>query len=191
MKASRWGRLALAGWLAWAVPLGWAAPAVPRVNLLVEWREVNAAAPGAPGDVVVGTAGGSAPPPGSVTVATGSFAEAPPQQLQVANGASAALRTTRLRALGTGEWVAGNGRAGAVGRTQQWIDAGSGFEVRPSWPGGAAPVTVEVSTRGAHGVYTRLLAPLGAWVDVARFAAGAGDPAIAPTLQLRVSRALR
>ncbi len=65
-----------------------------------------------------------------------------------------------------------------------WAELVDGFEVRPRWPGGSAPVAVEVGARrtaGAAGsntppphvdVYTTVQAPLGEWVELAQVQRG-------------------
>jgi hypothetical protein len=71
---------------------------------------------------------------------------------------------------------------GAV--TTTWAELVDGFEVRPRWPGGSAPVTVEVgATRRAGAspgnapppridVFTTVLAPLGEWTELAQVQRG-------------------
>lgn len=71
---------------------------------------------------------------------------------------------------------------GAV--TTAWAELVDGFEVRPRWPGGAAPVTVEVgATRRAGAgtgnapppridVFTTVRAPLGEWTELAQVQRG-------------------
>lgn len=102
------------------------------------------------------------------------------QQVLVLNGGRAGLRIGQALPL---QWwravPAGGGVTWVPGTV--WVDAGAGFTVRPHWPGGAAPVTVEVAaesggleSRGfgrGSGRSAQLLStlqlPLGEWVTVA------------------------
>lgn len=111
------------------------------------------------------------------------------QQLLVLNGGRATLRLGQARPL---QWLqavrvappspGSSGIAWVPGTV--WVDAGQGLTVRPLWPGGAAPVTVEVAAesaglgapgfgreppRGAQ-LLTTLQLPLGDWVTVAESA---------------------
>lgn len=164
--------------------------APPAVNLRVELRAVALDGPAAgPGDVVVGTRGGTPPGAGSQVLRSAPEAGDADAQVIVLNGATATLHSRRLRALPTGDWVIGgangaaSGAPGGVGQTRQWIDAGPGFRVRPSWPGGAAPVVLDVAATGGQSAHTRLRVPLDHWRGFARFGAENGTE-----LQLRVSR---
>jgi len=198
----------------------------PRVNLLVEWRwSTDPGAPaltGATGARTVSTttlASGSPAPAaeGSTTVRTepaarAPHAGAPPRQLVVANGASARTRLSETVALQWVEaWQEPAGK-GAVLR-QGWTEAVQALEVKVGWPGGQAPVEVDVLVEQADGagaqgsarapqresLGTRVLAPLGEWTTVAAWGEAA-RPAAAGTvsttalgastarvLQLRVS----
>jgi len=198
----------------------------PRANLLVEWRWSTD--PGAP--ALTGAAGartvstttlptGSPPPAaeGSTTVRTepaarAPHAGAPPRQLVVANGASARTRLSETVALQWVEaWQEPSGK-GAILR-QGWTEAVQALEVKVAWPGGQAPVEVDVLVEQADGagadggaraprresLGTRVLTPLGEWTTVAAWGEAA-RPAAAGTvstaalgastarvLQLRVS----
>lgn len=181
--------------------------APPPVNLRVELRAVardDPAVAAAPGDVVVGTRGGTPAGAGSRVLRSAPAASAVDAQVIVLNGAAATLHARRLRALPTGDWVIGGssggssggaggaangaasgtsiGQSSGVGQTRQWIDAGPGFRVRASWSGGAAPVVLDIAATGGQSAHTRLRVPLDRWRGFARFGAADGTE-----LQLRVS----
>jgi hypothetical protein len=170
-------RRALAVLLA-ALP-AWAAP--PAEDLLVELRVLRSA-PAAAGGVTLGTRGGTPPPPGSVTARTDRDDTEETQTVRVRNGTRATLHVPRLVALPTGDWVFG-GRNPGVAQTRQWVDAGRGFSVTPTWAGGGAPVAVEVTAHGAAALSTSLTLPLDEWQG---FASTGGAH-----WQLRVRRAER
>jgi len=160
--------------------------APPQVNLWVEMRAVQndeVQAMQAQGSVVVGTRG-SAVARGDVTVRTARETADDTAQVLVLNGGSGALRVSRLLALPTAEWAWGGAGAG-VAQERQWIDVGRGFQVRPAWPGGDMPVTIEISAEsaGRTAVQTRLALPAGEWTTFARTAQTA--------LQVRVSVAAK
>jgi hypothetical protein len=178
---------------------------LPLRNLLVELRqgdESRFSGSGASvdsGAVVVGT-------DGSVSARAGVTIEARSrdagrdtvQQLRVLNGSQASLRIGAdvpvywLQSF----WTA-NGPGPAVGT--QFVATGRSFMVQPRWPGGNAPVTVEVSAESSAlssgglprygnqgqplppgsferaGVVTTLALPLGEWFTVA----SSGDTATA------------
>ncbi len=157
----------------------WAAP--PAEDLFVDLR-VQRGPPAAAGGVTLGTRGGTPAPAGSVSVRTDGDEADGVQTVRVRNGARATLHVPRRVALPTGDWVFG-GRNPGVAQTRQWVDAGRGFGVQPTWPGGAAPVAVAVEVHGATAVTTALRLPLDAWQGFA----SAGDT----ELQLRVRRAAR
>ncbi len=176
--------------------------APPQVNLLVEMRAVSvaerAAAPGH-GGWIAGTRGGSPAAAGDVRIGTrrpsaddsaddsaNDSTNDSTRQVLVLNGGAAALRTGDLQPLSTGDWAwagSGTGAAtrGGVGQARQWIEVGRGFQVKPSWPGGNAPVTLEISAEAAPRTtaQTRLLLAPRTWTEFARSAQTA--------LQVRVS----
>jgi hypothetical protein len=161
--------------------------APPQVNLWVEMRAVQldeVQAMQAQGSVVVGTRGGTAAARGDVIVRTAREAGDDTAQVLVLNGGSASLRVGRLLAMPTAEWVWGGVGAG-VAQERQWIEVGRGFQVRPAWPGGDAPVSIEISAEaaGRTTVQTRLALPTGEWATFARAAQTA--------LQVRVSAPAR
>jgi hypothetical protein len=101
------------------------------------------------------------------------------------------------------------GAGGAV--VTAWAELIDGFDIRPRWPGGQAPVTVEVGATRSVGpaagnappprfeVFTTVLAPLGEWTELAQVqrgsratvSSGGGTSGTqhAMQLQLRVSLA--
>jgi hypothetical protein len=124
-------------------------PPLPQRNLSVEARFTEQSlaerqAAGAAGGLVIDSRGNTTVQ-GGVTLRAGSDA-AGSQQVQrvlVLNGGRATLRLSTLTPLPTLElaWIGRTtGSAGQV----TWVDVGSGLTVRPSWPGGQAPVRVEV-----------------------------------------------
>lgn len=210
--------LALAGAALCGLRAAHAAP--PLRNLSVEMRvsEASLAAKrGAQGSVTIGSRGGPADARGSVVVQAGSARQAleATQRVLVLNGGRATLRVTQgVPVEDTEIWWTPWGPGAAL--RSQWVELSNGFEVRPLWPGGDAPVTLEVSAqRSAPGpaasarmpgsrdalppqwtLMTTVLAPLGEWVTVAelhgRQAAvsngfGAATASRQRELQLRVS----
>ncbi|HMO44402.1 MAG TPA: hypothetical protein PKB14_00060 [Rubrivivax sp.] len=181
--------LALAGAALCGLRAAQAAP--PLRNLSVEMRvseESLAAQRGAQGAVSIGSRGGQAGVRGSVVVQAGSARQAleATQRVLVLNGGRATLRVAQgMPVEDTEIWWTPWGPGAAV--RSQWVELSNGFEVRPLWPGGAAPVTLEVSAqRSAPGpaasprvqgsrdalppqwtLMTTVLAPLDAWVTVA------------------------
>ncbi len=120
--------------------------------------------------------------------AVGTRPQAPlmaPQQLQVRNGSQARLSFAQATPL---QWVQSVQAPGALtgAGVQQgliWLQAGQSLQLRPRWPGGQRPATVEVEvqTASVHQQPGRELptqerssldtpgqAPLGQWVTMAR-----------------------
>jgi hypothetical protein len=162
----------------------WAQDArLPQRNLLVELRwteahEHSVDGASARGGITVGTAG-NVDARGSVVVrsARGDAQAQAVQRLTVLNGGHAGVRLAEAVPL---QWVeiasTPRGNAGVV--HQAWVQTGSSFEVAPRWPGGNAPVMVEVS-HGSSGVaaasapqgeeaFTTLRVPMNEWVTVAQ-----------------------
>lgn len=189
-------RTALALLAAAAVGGARAAERLPLRNLLVEWRQGEATqfeTQGADGGAVVVARDGtvSARAGVSVEARAGDLSRDMVQQVRVLNGGRAALRIGAQLPMHWVGWVAGaDGPVAVLGSAL--VDTGRGFVVQPRWPGGAAPVTVEVLTasstlagggvpsryapdgqplpQGAtesSGVQTTLQLPLGAWVTIA------------------------
>lgn len=191
-------------------------PPLPPRNLSVEARidEQSLAerqSAGASGGVVIDSRGGTSVQ-GGVTLRAGSDAAGSRQvqRVLVLNGGRATLRLSTLTPLPTLElaWI---GRTTGVGGQVTWVDVGSGLVVRPSWPGGQAPVRVEVeiesgSRRGdprgmqrgieTTRVQTELSLPLDVWVTVADVSESASDSTSAggfgaATSSMRASRSLQ
>lgn len=174
---SRLARLALAAAL--LSSLAHAAP--PQANLLVETRWVDNAVSGAAlagvreGGLVVGTAGSVSPRPGGYGASTRRETVDVQQPLLVLNGrtASLVLKDEQIdyeldvivpRATGA------HPQPAAVLR-QRTRERQRGFVVTPSWPGGSAPVQVELRALSpGQDLLSTVQAPLGDWVTVARAA---------------------
>lgn len=177
-------RAALAVGLLASAPAG-ATP--PAVNLRVELRWVDRALPAAAqagvrdAAVVVGTAGSVSPRGARVT----STAVAPPaamQQLSVLNGQRASIQLAHSEAL---QWLdttveldpsappASTVRRIYASPRQGERRVNQGFSLTPRWPGGRAPVQVELNAQqeGAA-VHTTLQLPLDRWQAVARLGGG-------------------
>ncbi len=112
------------------------------------------------------------------------------QQVQVLNGGRARLYVGRSQPYTVWQWASApvprSGRDLPGGSVQVWgqtvwLDLGQGLSVRPRWPGGQAPVTVELEARasGQPGyepdgqvryseVASTVAVPLGEWTVVAR-----------------------
>ena len=171
---------------------------LPLRNLLVELRqtdELSAAGQSAGvsgGAVVIGS-------DGQVGANVGIGAQARSrdasrdmvQQLRVLNGGQASVRLARSMPLQFLH-VVRSPQGTQVMPATLWTDVGSGFAVRPRWPGGQAPVTVEVSAEsgsiggsmsgGATGssaqrqmLLTTVQLPLGEWVTIASSDESASD----------------
>lgn len=209
--------IAAGGWA------GLARAAPPQRNLSVEMRvgeqqsdAQHGAQHGAQAAVVIGSRGGAAEVRGAVVVGAGSSRQTldTTQRVLVLNGGRAMLRVAQGLPVDDSEvWWTPWGAAGAV--RSQWVELVNGFEVRPLWPGGEAPVTLEVSaqrsaTAGAGAgvgrealpaqwtMLTTVQAPLGEWVTVAELRGrqsasvssggfGAATSSRQRLLQLRVS----
>lgn len=113
------------------------------------------------------------------------------QQLRVLNGGQAGLRVGASEPMQWLQWVwTPDGPAVAGG--SQWVETGRSVVVQPSWPGGAAPVTVAIRSEASAraqggmpsrwapdgqplpdgaidqaGVLTTVQVPLGEWITVA------------------------
>ena len=192
-----------------------AAATLPAVNLWIELREVDDVVRDEPAGgraaTVVGTLPGSTS--GGAVWSTSRPAEREPSallaQLRLRNGGQAQTSWRRQQPV---EWVSSTWAPGAnaggaaigrpaeahagVSRELHWLPAGRQITVSATWPGGSAPVAVEVvvdaqspdgaPTSGAvppDTLQTRtavsVLAPLDQWVTVAR-SATAEDAGSAP-----------
>lgn len=144
-----------------------ARPPLPQRDLVLELREVEEGGAG----YVVGTR------PQAPLM--------PPQQLQVRNGSTARLSFSQTTPLQWVQSVQAQGALTGAGVKQGliWLQAGQSLELRPSWPGGQRPATVDVQVQTANvqqqpgrelptqersELRTSVQAPLGQWVTVAR-----------------------
>ncbi|HEY6134733.1 MAG TPA: hypothetical protein VIW70_12195 [Rubrivivax sp.] len=147
------------------------------MNLRAELRwidssQVERRAAEASGSVTIGT---GAAPAGQVTLRSDSRAAEGDvlQQVLVLNGGTAQVRLSQAVPLQWVEAVQGP-RGGAVAALRQtWVEAATGVVLRPRWPGGAAPVELEVDAEVSTGAQqavtgTQVLVPLGEWFTVAR-----------------------
>lgn len=161
-------------------------PELPKRNLIVELRWVDAVLSGAAlsgvrqGAVVVGTAGSVSPGP-AVTTSTLRRDAAAIQQVRVLNGMSASVMMSEPQAV---QWVEtavelpldGAGRGGARVLMQPRsspAEPRQGFVVSPRWPGGEAPVRVELRSLapidgGRAEVLSTVQLALDEWLTVAR-----------------------
>ncbi len=169
---------------------------LPMRNLLVELRQTDEAsasgqAAGVSGGAVVIGSDGQV----SGNVGIGAQARSRDatrdsvQQLRVLNGGQGSMhlgRSTPLQFL----HVVWTPHGAQVMPATHWTDTGRGFAVRPRWPGGSAPVTVELSAEsGALGastggagatahrqtLLTTVQLPLGEWVTIASTDTSASD----------------
>lgn len=109
----------------------------------------------------------------------------PPQQLQVRNGGAARLSFSQATPLQWVQSVQAQGPMTGAGVKQGliWLQAGQSLQLRPSWPGGQRPATVDVEVQTANvqqqpgrelptqersELATTVQAPLGQWVTLAR-----------------------
>jgi hypothetical protein len=163
---------------------------LPDVALRVDWRVQPVSAAGdadtragfslstarggparsttAPGSWQVTTqprAGGAGPVPEGVW------------QLRLRNGGQAAWGRQQWQSLPTGEWLvapataaSAPARGGAIGQQRQWVPQQQGLRVSARWPGGEAPVAVQLWAGTGQGVElaTDISLPLDTWVAVAR-----------------------
>jgi hypothetical protein len=166
--------------------IGLAQAAPPQRNLSVEMRFSDGQADAqrdAQGSVTVGSRSGRVNAGGSVTVQSGSSRQASDatQRVLVLNGGRATLRLAQgLQVDDTEVWWTPWGPGAAV--RSQWVELVNGMEVQPRWPGGAAPVLLEIAAHSAGratpnsgqplppqaSVFTTLQVPMGEWVEVAR-----------------------
>jgi len=131
-----------------------AAERLPMRNLLIEVRQGEASrleAEGAglsQGAVAIGTEGVSARAGVTFEARSRDAARDTVQQVRVLNGGRAALRIGTSVPVQWLQWAVTPQGPTVVGGTQ-WVDGGRGFTVQPRWPGGDAPVTLEVSTESS------------------------------------------
>lgn len=173
-----------------------AQPALPQRNFWVELRWVEHRMSGAAlagvrdGAVVLGTAG-SYTPRAAVVLGTstqdGKVQSLP--RLMVLNGRSASVQISESRPV---QWVdavvdlptEGRGAPGMAGARVQAVPRSGelvqlrGFSVSPRWPGGQAPVLVEIqSSGGGTELLSTVQLPLGEWLTIARSGEAVEAPA--------------
>ncbi len=205
----------IAFWLAALLCAGFVQAAPPQRNLSVEMRVSDDQADAqrdAQGSVTIGSRGGRPNVGGSVTVQSGSSRQASDtaQRVLVLNGGRATLRLAQgLQVDDTEVWWTPWGPGAAV--RSQWVELVNGMEVQPRWPGGDAPVTLEIAAQSTGRamprsgqplppltqVFTTLQVPMGEWVEVARLQGrqtasvsggfGAATASRQRSLQVRVS----
>lgn len=176
----------IAFWLAALLCAGLVQAAPPQRNLSVEMRVSDDQADAqrdAQGSVTIGSRGGRPNVGGSVTVQAGSSRQASDstQRVLVLNGGRATLRLAQgLQVDDTEVWWTPWGPGATV--RSQWVELVNGMEVSPRWPGGDAPVTLEIAAQSAGratpnsgqplppqaSVFTTVQVPMGEWVEVAR-----------------------
>lgn len=150
---------------------------LPQRNLLVEVRQgdeasftVSGAGVGG-GEVVIGSDGQVSGRAGvQVESRSRDGASASTQQVRVLNGGRAGVRLAQAMPLQWWEVVVTPRGPQLVGQTA-WAEAARGFAVLPRWPGGEAPVTVEIQAESGSASPPGALQPLGqppAAVDSAR-----------------------
>jgi hypothetical protein len=176
-----------------------AAERLPLRNLLVEVRQGDESQLRTQGGgiqqgaVVVGPNGEVLARGGVTFEARGrSDARSTSQQVSVLNGGRAAVRIGESVPMQWLQW-AWTPRGPVVVAETGFVETGRGFVVQPRWPGGEAPVSVEVHTEASDrasggmpsrhapdgqllpegslqqaGVLTTVQLPLGEWVTVAR-----------------------
>lgn len=171
-----------------ALGLGSASAAPPQRNLSVELRVSDEQVDDrSSATVTVGSRGGRS---GAEVVArAGSARRDAVQRVLVLNAGQATLHLSQgVPVDDTEVWWTPWG-PGAVVRSR-WLDLVDGLQVRPLWPGGTAPVTLEIGAQrsAAPGtgaalpaqwtLLTTVQAPLGEWVTVAEVRSREVDPVI-------------
>lgn len=171
-----------------ALPLaGRAAPPLPQRNLLVEMRVSDDSADarrdaGAAATVTIDSSG-RIQGRGATTVRSTSTVQGSNavQRVLVLNGGRASLRLAQGLTVDDTEVVWTPWGPGAAVRSQ-WIELVNGMEVSPRWPGGQAPVSLEIAAQSAGratqnsgqplppqlSVFTTVQLPLDEWVEVAQ-----------------------
>jgi hypothetical protein len=184
-------RRALVGAAAFALlpwpGLGAAQPSPPPRNLAVEMR-ISDDSMGSRRDAAAGASitigsGGRVDGSGGVSLSSGNRQQGlgAVQRVLVLNGGRAGLRLAQGMAVEDTEVVWTPWGAGAAVRSQ-WVELVNGMEVAPRWPGGNAPVLLEIAAQSAGpatpnparalppqlSVFTTVQLPLGEWVEVAQ-----------------------
>jgi hypothetical protein len=194
-----------------ALPPLQAAHALPLQNLIVEVRVSDSATLTQDAAVAGGVAidsRGNVRAAGQVSALGSTQRQGQSvQSVRVLNGGQARLQMVQTQAL-VGALAAWGGWRGGAVLTTTWAELVDGFDVRPRWPGGHAPVTLEIGAMRSLGpaqgnappqfnLFTTVLLPLGEWSDVAElrqagsatanFGAGTVGTQRALRLQVRVS----
>jgi hypothetical protein len=179
--------LCLAGMALWVVGPATGARPLPVRNLVVEMRVVDDAATmerGVAGGATV-SIGSRGRVDGSAAVVVQGRTQNQQQDLQqsvvVLNGARATLRLAQGQLVDDTE-VAWTPWGPAAAVRSQWVELVNGMDVWPRWPGGNAPVTLDIAAQSTGRstlnagqlpppqltTLTTVQAPLGEWVEVAR-----------------------
>jgi hypothetical protein len=173
-------------WIAALLCAGLVQAAPPQRNLSVEMRVSDDQADAqrdAQGSVTIGSRGGRVDAGGSVVVQAGSSRQGmgATQRVLVLNGGRATLRLAQgLPVDDTEVWWTPWGPGAAV--RSRWVELVNGMDVQPRWPGGDAPVTLEIAAQSAGratpnsgqplppqaNLFTTVQVPLGEWVEVAQ-----------------------
>jgi hypothetical protein len=164
-----------------------AAPPLPQRNLSVEMRlsddSSDARRDASAGASVSIDSSGRMQGRGAATVRSQSTAQGSNavQRVLVLNGGRATLRLAQGLQVDDAEiWWTPWGPGAAV--RSQWIELVNGMEVAPRWPGGDAPVLLEIAAQSAGratpnsgqglppqlSTVTTVQVPLGEWVEVAQ-----------------------
>jgi hypothetical protein len=202
-------------WLAVLLCAGFSQAAPPQRNLVVEMRisdDQTDAQRDAQASVTIGSRGGRVNTGGAVVVQAGSSLQTTgaTQRVLVLNGGRASLRLAQgLPVDDTEVWWTPWGPGAAV--RSQWVELVNGMEVHPRWPGGDAPVLLEIAAQSAGratqnsgqalppqlSTFTTVQVPLGEWFEVAQLQSrqssvsrsgfGAATSSRQRSLQVRVS----
>jgi hypothetical protein len=161
--------------------------ALPLRNLSVEMRISDDTSDtrrdaAATGSITIGSSG-RVDAAGTATVRSNSRQQGlgALQRVLVLNGGRASLRLAQGMTVDDTEVVWTPWGPGAAVRSQ-WVELVNGMEVAPRWPGGDAPVLLEIAAQSAGratqpsgqalppqlSVFTTVQAPLGEWVEVAQ-----------------------
>jgi hypothetical protein len=164
-----------------------AAPPLPLRNLSVEMRISDDSSDSrrdatAGATVSIGSAG-RVDAAGTATVRSSSQQQGlgAVQRVLVLNGGRASLRLAQGVTVDDTEVFWTPWGPGAAVRSQ-WVELVNGMEVAPRWPGGDAPVTLEIAAQSAGrapqnsgqalpqqlSTFTTMQVPLGEWVEVAQ-----------------------
>jgi hypothetical protein len=163
-----------------------AGPSLPLRNLSVEMRisdDSSASRRDAAAGASVSIGSSGRVDGGGVTVSSGGLQQGlgAVQRVLVLNGGRASLRLAQGVAVDDTEVAWTPWGPGAAVRSQ-WVELVNGMEVSPRWPGGNAPVTLEIAAQSAGrapqnsgqalppqlSAFTTVQVPLGEWVEVAQ-----------------------